>query len=90
MENLNQSRILPGMDVVGSDGGSVGQVKEVHENDFLVDRPMARDVYIPFNACQSARGQVMLKIRSDQVNEQNWPAPEVFGLGGESQEGMDG
>jgi hypothetical protein len=39
-----------GMDVVGSDGGHIGKVKEVRADDLLIDRRMQLDVYVPFSA----------------------------------------
>ena len=68
----------PGMQVVGRDGENVGEVKEVRSNDFLVDRPMARDIYIPFHACQTTGGQIRLNIRADEVDNQGWEMPELF------------
>ena len=39
--------------VVGSDGEEAGKVKEVRATDILVDRPMARDIYVPLEAIQA-------------------------------------
>ena len=76
--SFSQNRIHEGMQIVGSDGVSVGKVKEIREHDFLADRPMARDVYIPFDAVARADNQVILNIRADEVSSQNWPAPPLF------------
>lgn len=46
--SLGPDQIHVGMDVVGIDGETVGKVKQVRAQDFLVDRPMARDLYVPF------------------------------------------
>lgn len=68
------------MDVIGSDGESLGQVKEVRGSDFLLDRPMARDVYVPFSAVQTVDGErVMLRYRSDDLGDQDWPSPDLMG-----------
>ncbi|HSL43667.1 MAG TPA: BON domain-containing protein [Anaerolineales bacterium] len=77
MGGMNR-QIRPGMEVVGRDGENVGEVKEVRSNDFLVDRSMARDVYIPINACQTTGGQVRLNVRADEVDNQGWEMPELF------------
>lgn len=71
-------QIRTGMEVVGRDGENVGEVKEVRSNDFLVDRSMARDIYIPFSACQATGGQVRLNVRADEVDNQGWEMPELF------------
>lgn len=73
-----QSRngVSTGMDVVGSDGKAVGTVKEVRDNDFLVDRPVAFDVYVPFSACNAANGLVQLNVPARDVDKQGWEMPE--------------
>ncbi len=73
------SQVQRGMPVVGSDGGNVGLVKEVRDNDFLVDIPMHRDLYIPFSAVQNVEAdQAVLNIPADQVSQMNWPRPSLF------------
>lgn len=67
-------QIMARMAVVGSDRKPVGTVKEVRESDVLVDRTLARDLYIPFEAVQRVdRKEVMLSIPADQVSEMKWP-----------------
>jgi hypothetical protein len=76
------------MSVVGVDGEPIGTVKQVREGDFLVNRPMARDVYVPYsfvlvmdNPADRMRGgpiqddQVVLTIRAGEVDDQHWPHP---------------
>ncbi len=46
-------QMRPGMEVVGSNGGRVGTVKEIRDEDFLVDRERRTDLYIPFSAVQN-------------------------------------
>lgn len=71
-------QIREGMEVIGRDGDRIGQVKEVRANDFLVDRPLARDVYIPISACRSTNGRIRLNVRADEVDNQGWPNPELM------------
>jgi hypothetical protein len=78
MSGINRQQVRPGMEVIGRDGQNVGEVKEVRSSDFLVDRAMARDIYIPFNACQIANGQIRLNVRADEVDNQDWEMPELF------------
>jgi hypothetical protein len=65
------------MHVQGADGVSVGQIKEVRQDDFLVDRRMQRDIYIPLDAIQDVSGnQVLLNVTANQVDNMGWPTPE--------------
>ena len=77
MTGMNR-QFRPGMEVTGRDGENIGVVKEVRSNDFLVDRPMARDIYVPFSACQMTGGQIRLNIRADEVDNQGWEMPELL------------
>jgi ferritin-like metal-binding protein YciE len=75
--------VQPGMEVVGSDTSFVGNVLEIRDDDFRVDIPMHRDVYVPFTALQSveqdeAAGRVILNIPADQVGKMNWPKHSIF------------
>jgi hypothetical protein len=76
----NRGQIRETMDVVGSDGETVGTVKAVHGTDFHLDRPVARDVFVPLSAVQTVDGErVMLRVRANEVDDQNWPAPDLMG-----------
>jgi hypothetical protein len=78
-------QIQPGMDVVSIDGERIGKVKQVRKGDFLIDRPLARDVWVPFTSVVEAgehggafrRGptqpsEVMLGVSAAHVDEQGW------------------
>jgi acetyl esterase len=67
--------LLPGTPVTGSDGERVGKVKVVRETDFQLDRSMARDLYVPFDAVASVNGSVSLKVPAGQVGDMGWPTP---------------
>jgi hypothetical protein len=82
---FDASQIKVDMPVVGVDGTPVGRVKAVGDEDFLVDRPLARDVYVPFsyvlnatNEWEDVRGgpvqptAVVLTIASSEVDDQHW------------------
>jgi osmotically-inducible protein OsmY len=76
----NRWQIRETMDVVGSDGERVGTVKSVHGTDFHVDRPMGRDLFVPFSAVRTVDGErVMLSMRANEVDSQHWPAPGLAG-----------
>src|ERR1700680_3057292 len=80
-----QDQIKPGMEVVGIDGESISKVKTVRETEFLVDRPLARDLWVPFTSVLEAgeqggafrRGprqpsEVMLGVSAAHVDNQGW------------------
>lgn len=77
---FGRAQVRETMDVIGSDGNDVGRVKEVRDNDFLVDRAMQRDIYIPYSAIQSIHGErIMLNIPAGQVDAMGWPTSEMLG-----------
>ena len=78
--------IKVGMDVLSVDGDRLGQVKEVRGADFLLDRPLARDLYVPFDAVvatpnryEKYRGgpiqptEIVLNVSAAHVDDQGWP-----------------
>ncbi len=72
------SQVQKGMRVVGSDMGNIGRVRDVREDDFLVDIPMHRDLYVPFSAIRSADVDlVVLNIPGDRIYDMNWPKPPL-------------
>ena len=73
-----RSTIHEDMQVVDSRGDYVGQVKEVRSEDFLLDRPLARDVYVPFDSCQVSGNEVHLNILVGQVSDQDWERPPLL------------
>jgi hypothetical protein len=67
------------MQVIGVDGEQIGKVKQIRDNDFLLDRPMARDLFVPYQFILSVPDQwekgpneVVLTISSAHVDSQNW------------------
>ena len=73
------TQVQVGMQVVGSDKRNVGLVKEVRDDDFLVDIPMHRDLDGPVKAGQNVgAGLGVLNFRGHQVNQMNWPRPSLL------------
>jgi len=73
------------MQVMSLDGERVGRVKEVRPDEFLVDRSMARDLWVPFSAMFAAedysanfrRGPagepaVVLSVEHAHIDDQRW------------------
>jgi hypothetical protein len=82
--SVDPQYIQVGMRVVGSDGEEIGWVKEVRATDILVDRMLARDVYVPLeaihmitdtSASSAYNMHVVLTIRADSVGDTGWPHP---------------
>jgi ferritin-like metal-binding protein YciE len=72
------SQVKEGMQVVGSDMSNIGRVSAIRENDFLVDIPMHRDLYVPFSAIQNIdNDRVMLNVPGDQIDDMGWPKPSL-------------
>jgi hypothetical protein len=66
-------QVQPGMEVVGTAGTPIGRVKENRLEDFLVDRPSAPSVYVPYEAIRAMLGdQVVLQVTADAVDSQGW------------------
>ncbi len=68
------------MEVIGLDGVPIGQVKDLREYDFLVDRPNHRDIYVPYEAVDAAiADQLRLNVSSDRIDDQGWQKPHITG-----------
>lgn len=76
-------RIQPGMRVYDRDERLVGVVKRVREADFLLDRPLARDIFVPFTAVQKTNGDILLKVTEGDFRRQDWARVAIFGGGSE-------
>ena len=71
-------QIQPGMQVVGTGAQPVGQVAEVHDEDFRVVRPDGADVYVPYRAIRAMLGeQVVLDVHRDEIDAQGWSSSQV-------------
>ncbi|MBV8718014.1 MAG: hypothetical protein JO020_32720 [Chloroflexi bacterium] len=79
-----REQIQVGMQVTSLDGQSLGRVKELAQEEFLLDRPMARDLWVPYTAVlatqdytANTRGpvqptSVVLEVSSAHVEAQGW------------------
>lgn len=66
--------VSTGMEVVTLDEELLGQVKEQRPTDFLLDRSMKRDLYVPLGSVEAVEGErVRLGVTSAQVDELDWP-----------------
>ena len=75
---IDQMRLRPGMEVLAADGDELGWVKDVRSADFLLERSMQRDVYVPFDAIRDiSSDRIVLNKASDQVDNMGWENPPM-------------
>jgi hypothetical protein len=92
MSESNEGEILKasaphiqvGMEVTALDGHPIGKVKEIRGEEFLLDRPLARDLWVPLSAVLATedytgnfRGpvqptMVVLTVSEANVDDQGW------------------
>ena len=76
---MGGTRVRVDMQVVGVDGERIGRVKELHGDEFLLERSMARDVFVPMRFVQNTHDdQVVLSIPAGEVNSMGWRSPELI------------
>jgi hypothetical protein len=77
-----RERLRERMEVMDADGDRIGEIKEIRNGDFLIDRPMRRDIYVPQHAIREVSGdRVILAQRKDEIDDLNWESPELVGGG---------
>jgi hypothetical protein len=68
-----RSPIRTGMQVVGEDGRQVGQVRDVHNFDFIMTRSGKPPLYVPFEAVEQVSDDlVVLNIPAKEVATEDW------------------
>lgn len=77
-ESSRRLGLHPDMEVIGKNGKVIGRVKEIRASDFLVDREMARDLYVPMDALESVGAAAMLKYGDDEIDNQDWEKPDIL------------
>lgn len=71
---MGMATVSEGMEVVTLDQELLGQVKAQRSTDFLLDRSMKRDLYVPLGSVEAVEGgRVRLTVTSAQVEELDWP-----------------
>ncbi|HEX8969181.1 MAG TPA: hypothetical protein VF937_14960 [Chloroflexota bacterium] len=79
-----QDQIAIGMDVTSLDGQRLGKVKQVSADEFLLDRPLARDLWVPFRFILAAEDysgnyhgpvqptELVLSVSSSHIDSMRW------------------
>ncbi len=62
---FGRMQVQPGMEVVGTAGTLVGQVKEVHDEEFVVSRPTGDDVRFAYSAIRAMLGNQLVLDPAD-------------------------
>ncbi len=69
-----------GMEVIATNGKRIGQVKEIEEHDFLVNRRWQRDLYLPFSTIERIDGnRVILKVTEFDLDYLSSMSPPITG-----------
>ena len=84
MPTVDPAALKEGLTVFGVDGEEVGTIKALGAGAFLVDRPLARDVYVPLEFVEAVLQDtqrlilgefVRLTIPASQVDDMGWRHP---------------
>lgn len=70
--------IVEGMETRDSNGEFVGGVSEVRETHFLLDRPMARDLWVPYSAVAEV-GADRIVLNVTDLDDMGWEKPPLIG-----------
>ena len=77
-EGLLARMLTEGMAVYDRDGDKIGEVKEVRSTDFLLNRTLAQDVYVPYFVCKYTERKLVVDLPGSEVNNQGWANPILF------------
>ncbi len=78
---MKADQIRAGMYVVALDGEPVGEVKEIRDNAFLVDRPLKTDIFVPLSdveRVESGNQFVVLKMPKWVVDRTRYDIPPLL------------
>ncbi|CAN5807044.1 hypothetical protein BH23CHL2_BH23CHL2_33550 [soil metagenome] len=81
MSLKSSQEIQPYMEVFTADAIRIGRVKKVREDDILIDREHARDVFLPFrfvNLVITGEQRVDLSITEAEYNDHDWENPDLL------------
>lgn len=72
-----------GAHVFDAFGEPAGRVKAVRDRDFLLGRPLARDVYVPFSAIRwPGESSLRIDVTNAEIDAVDWERPRLLGLVG--------
>jgi hypothetical protein len=72
-----------GAHVFDAFGEPAGRVKAVRDRDFLLGRPLARDVYVPLSAIRwPGESSLRIDVTNAGIDAMGWERPKLLGLFG--------
>ena len=75
-----RAALTTGMEVVDIVADRIGYVKQIRDVDFLVDRPMKRDLYVPFHAVKQVQDDiVVVDVITENIADMGWEHPPLVG-----------
>ncbi|CCF85612.1 DUF2171 domain-containing protein [Nitrolancea hollandica] len=77
---MTADQIRTGMHVVALDGEPVGEVKEIRNDAFLVNRPLKTDIFVPYTdveRVESGNQSVVLKMPKWEVDRTRFDIPPL-------------
>jgi hypothetical protein len=80
MNHRTMTAVQFGMDVYTSDVAWVGTVKSIREDDFLLDREHARDIYVPMSMVKQVldgERRVELTVTEADFHHHDWEHPPL-------------
>jgi hypothetical protein len=76
---VDLSQVRTGMDVADIRGSIIGIVKEVRTADFLVNRRLLRDLYVPVDAIYVVMDDALiLSVRAASLDSMGWQRPPLW------------
>lgn len=64
------------MEVFDKNMASIGQVRDIRENDFRLDRRTGPDIFVPFDAIDRVDNRVVLNVEEARIDRMGWQAAE--------------
>jgi hypothetical protein len=69
---MSDSCILEGMNVADHQGKTLGQIKEMRFRDFILNRRLRPDLYVPLDAIEKVAKEIQLKINEEEIENMGW------------------
>lgn len=83
--SIERERVIVGMDVLDRDSDRLGSVKAVHDDHFVLDRRLRRDLRVPFTAVRELSGRVIvLAHASGELDRLGWDSTALLPEAGEA------
>lgn len=77
-EGVLARMLTEGMAVYDREGNKLGEVKEVRSTDFLLNRTLKQDIYVPYYASKYADRKLTVDVLANEIDDQGWAKPILF------------